>query len=770
VAKLDAIRPDVIKASLALLAGVLVVQWLPVLPALEWSLLPAAAAGVIGWRWPALRVFAWLLLGVAWALWRGGLAMQARLPAEFEGRDIVVEGRIAGLPDARVDASRFLLRIESAKLDGRPFALHGLIQSAWYDEAPPLPPCSRWHLLLRLKRPRGLINPGIADSERSALQRGIVATGYVRADPANAPIGGVGWCVDGLRARLADGIASRIGDAHDAALLRAFSVGDTRALEPKDWDVARANGVSHLIAISGFHVGVAAAFGAGLIALVYGCFPKLALRLPRVQAQAGGALVIALAYGVLAGLALPTVRTLLMIAVVVFARCSKRHSGGGQALALAMMAMLLADPLAVLAAGFWLSFVGVAFLMLCLTTHGRGLMGFVRELTIGQLVMTLALLPLTLWFFGEASLVGALSNLIAVPVISFLIVPLALAGILGLLLWPPLAMAPLWIAAHVAHAQWWLLEQAATWPGAQQYLPSVQPWALVLAVLGALWLLAPRGAPARWLGGLLFLPLLFPPQARLPEHAFEAWVLDVGQGLSVVVRTRQHVLVYDTGARYPSGFDLGDAVVVPSLHAIGVRRLDMLMVSHGDNDHAGGAGAVVAAYRPAQRYAGEPQRMSMPMPACVAGQSWRWDGVDFRVLAPASSAGKGNDRSCVLLVDGGGDRFLLTGDITRRDEPAVADALPAAGHMVLLVPHHGSKTSSGEAFIHALQPGLALVSTGWRNRFGHPSPVVAQRYAQAGVPLLDTAVTGAIHVLFPADARAQVLGTERARQRRYWRE
>jgi competence protein ComEC len=498
------------------------------------------------------------------------------------------------------------------------------------------------------------------------------------------------------------------------------------------------------------------------------------LWLPRPQAQAAAALLVAGIYSALAGFGLPTVRTLLMIAVVALARCNRRGSSGGQSLALALIAILLFDPLAVLAAGFWLSFVGVSFLMLCLQTHGRGFRAFMHELSAGQLVMTVALLPLTLWFFGEASLVGALSNLIAVPVISFVIVPCALLGMLMLGLCPPLATPVLWLAAQLAHVQWWLLERMATWPGAHWFLPAVQPWALLLALLGALWLFLPRGVPLRWFGVLLFLPLLWPPRQLPANGAFQVWVLDVGQGLSVLLRTREHVLVYDAGARYPSGFDLGEAAVVPSIHALGINRLDMLMISHGDNDHAGGAEAVVTAFPQAVRYTGEPIRMArmrLPMRQCVAGQSWQWDGVDFRVLSPAEGRGdRDNDSSCVLLVEGRSGRLLLTGDISSKVEPQVAAALDPGVRPVLLVPHHGSKTSSSTAFIAALQPPLAVVSAGWRNRFGHPKPEVLAGYADAGVPVFNTALEGAIPLDFPADAPAQREPGWRWRQPRYWRE
>ena len=762
--------PGAVEAGIAFLLGVLAVQWLPSLPPAAWLALPGLAALLASRRWPRLCLPAIFLMAAAWAIWRGAMALELRLPRELEGRDFDVTGTVAELPLVRSDATRFLLDVDRAMLDGQTVPLRGRVRLSWYDDAPVVPACSQWRLRVRLRRPRGLIDPGGSDGERSALERRIAAVGYVREDGDDRLLQ-PRRCVDGLRERIAAGIAARVRDPHDAALLQAFSIGDTRGLDQDDWEVARANGVPHLIAISGFHVGVAALFGVALARLLYLLWPSLALRLPRLPAQAAAALLAAVAYGALAGFGLPTVRTLLMIAVVALAQWSRRTVGGAQTLALALIAILLADPLAVLAAGFWLSFVGVAFLMLCLTARPRGWRGFLHELSGGQLVMTVALLPLTQWFFGEASLVGALSNLIAVPFVSFVIVPLALIGLLSLLLVPAVATPVLHLAAACAHAQWWLLQRMAAWPGAHWYLPQVQPWALLLATVGALWLFAPRGLPLRGLGLLLFLPLAWPPQRLPAPGGFQAWVLDVGQGLSVIVRTRHHAMVYDAGARYPSGFDLGQAVVVPSLHALGIDALDLLMVSHADNDHAGGAAAVATAYPQAARYAGEPRRMPVPMQACLAGQDWTWDGVRFRVLSPAAGATvQRNDRSCVLAVDGAGGRLLLTGDIGSDVEPAVARVAGPARPTVLVVPHHGSRYSSDPAFIAALQPTLALVSAGWHNRFGHPHPLVLQRYQAAGVPLLNTAERGAIQIDAAPDRPPAEVASWRLREPRYWRE
>jgi competence protein ComEC len=764
-----------VASAIALLLGVLAVHALHDLPPYWLDALLAVVAGA-AFLQPRLRLIACVLIGFAWCAFRADIALDNRLPRTLEGRDFDVVGVIDELPIRRADATRVSLRIEHIQLDGAEVPLHGRARLSWYNEVPDgFDACARWQLHVRLKRPRGLINRGGFDSERQALERNIVAVGYVRDADSNRHIGEQPFCVDRLRERISRSIAERVADPHDAGLLQAFAVGDTRGLDQNDWEVARANGIPHLIAISGFHVGVAAGVGALLIYVVWWLWPGLGLRIAFPVAQAPAALVTAVLYGILAGGSLPTVRTVAMIAVVTLTRFGRRASSGPHALALALLAILVFDPLATLAPGFWLSFIGVAFLMLCLT-RGHGVLGFLRELSIGQLVMTISLLPLSVWFFGEASLVGALSNLIAVPLISFVIVPLCLLGILGLLTAPPLATPVLICAGWLAHAQWWLLERMATWPGAHWYLPEVAPLALLLAMLGAFWIFLPRGTPARALGTLLFLPLLLPDRPPPAMGAFEAVVVDVGQGLSVFVRTHDHALVFDAGARYPSDFDLGEAAVLPTLRALGIKRLDVLMVSHGDNDHAGGAPAVANAYPDAIRFAGEPNRTPVSALQCRAGQAWVWDEVRLSVLNPgpaalgAAAKGSDNDRSCVLLVEGRAGRLLLTGDISSRVEPEVAAKIGPGTPLVLVAPHHGSKTSSSATFLAAVHPVFALVSAGWRNRFGHPNPLTVKRYEDAGVVLLNTADSGALTIAFSRDAPPKLMSRERERARRYWRE
>jgi len=766
--------------AVAILCGAVAVQMLPALPP-RWldGLLACTALAGLGTclRWRASSIIWCLATAVAafaWTACRADLSMNARLPYALEKQDILVTGTVMDLPHAQEDSTRFDFTIATAQFDGNPVPVRGHVRLSWYasrQHAPPtIVPCTTWRLRVRMKRPHGLVNPGGMDFERSALQKGIIATGYVREHPANAMLA-QDACVDGVRARISDAIGAALpDDAHAARLLRALSVGDERALDERDWQVVRATGIAHLIAISGFHVGLAAVFGALLVRLAWWLFPSLGLRLARPLGEAAVAFPAALAYGALAGFGLPTTRTLLMIAVVAGWRLLRRGGGFGEGFGLALAAILVVDPLSVLSAGFWLSFAGVALLAWTLA-HDTGWRGHLKEIGFAPLLMTLALLPLTVWFFGQASLVAPLANLVAVPFVSFVIVPIDLVACALLFAWPWAGQALLHVCAYLVDPLWWLLAHLAAWPAAMQYLPETSLLAFALACVGSVWLLAPHGVPARALGGLLLLPLCFPRTVVPAEGAFRATVIDVGQGLSVLVRTRSHALLVDAGARYPSGFDLGEAAVVPTLHALDVTRLDRMIISHGDNDHAGGAMSVLLAYPGTPVWGGEPARGPVPMQQCHAGQQWQWDGVAFRMLRPpAPVTVKGNDAGCVLLVTGSGGRLLLPADTSSNVESDIAGAVPAGPPLVLVVPHHGSKTSSSIEYLRALQPVFAVASTGYLNAYHHPAAEVVARYDALGIPLLDTPSVGAVRMAFPGSAGPRVVAEERRRQAHYWRE
>jgi competence protein ComEC len=754
-------------AALGLLAGALAVQLLPALPPRGYDI----AIGVLGLIVLASRRARWIgfvLLGAAWTMLRADIALSQRLPVAQEGRDMIVTGAVRELPRVSDGDTNFEMDVQTATLEGAAVDLHGRIRVGWYDTAPVIEPCAQWRLMVRLKRPRGLVDPGAFDFERHALERGIVAVGHVRESSGNAQTGRDAVCVDRLRLRIVEGISATLGDTTSAHLLRALAFGDQRAMDEHEWAVARATGIPHLIAISGLHIALFAGFGVLLVRLVWKVAPRLTLRWPAPLIEAVASLLSAVSYALIAGFGLPTRRALVMIGALLIANLARRARAQVQGLALAVLVLLAWDPLCVLSAGFWLSFVGVAWLMLCLGGPARH--GW-RELVHAQGVASIGLLPLSIWFFGQSSLVGPFANLVAVPWICFLVLPLTVVAALLQLVVPALGVPLLQIAGSAMDGLWWLLVEIAAWPGALWYFPEPGIPALLCAMLGALWLLLPRGMPARALGALLFLPLLFAQRRPLGEGDFEMYLLDVGQGLSIVVRTRDHALVYDAGARFPSGFDLGDAAVVPALHALGVGALDRMLISHGDNDHAGGAAAVLAAFA-APVASGEPQRLKVPAVQCLAGETWDWNGVSFRIVHPHEPlSSRANDRCCVLDVRSGDNELVLSGDMTAAVEPEVAAALaPLAPNVVLQVPHHGSKTSSSAGFLDALTPAFALISAGYRNQFHHPSPEVVARYAAHGVQTLNTAQSGFVDLYFPRESPPRVLERGRIDRHPYWRE
>lgn len=760
-----------ITVAVALLTGVGSCLLLPAL--LRWPLLLVMLAIGFGfwlrdddWR----RIAGTCLFGFALAGLHAAAALAQQLPGDLEGHDAIVSGRIVELPVSEPRRTRFQFRVDADATQSGP--LRGrLLRLAWYDKdqshhaantRAALASGSRWRLQVRLRAPRGLRNPGGSDGEKHALAQRIAASGYVR-NPQLARRLGKPAGIDAWREAMSERIAISAGSP-SARFVRALALGDTRGLDERDWEQLRATGLTHLIAISGFHVGLVAGFFALAAAALWRCLPALGRRLPRPQAAAMAALLGAAAYTAVAGFALPTVRTCLMIAVVVVAKLWRRPQRAVEALALAMIAVLLLDPLAILGAGFWLSFLGVAWLLWCLPRRTQRPW---RDFLDAQGVATIGLLPLTVALFGQASLAGPIANLIAVPWWSLVVVPLSLSG----------------TALDAMHAGWgvWVWRLAAqafdlTWPlfewlGASGlalwWLPEARWFALPLALFGAFWLLLPRGVPGKPLALLLWLPLLWP-QRQLPETgAFELQVIDVGQGLSVLVRTSRHTLLYDMGPAIRDGFDAGERAVVPTLHALGVRRLDAAMVSHGDNDHAGGWPAVQRQFRALRVFAPEGSP-TQPTRHCVAGQSWQWDGVHFRVLHPtAYFPYLKNESSCVLRIEGEYGSALLTGDIGEVIEAMLLRRDPAAlRNDVVLVAHHGSGGSSAPGFVKAAGARIALVSSGAGNRFGHPKPRVVARWCEDGAEVVDTADSGALRVRLGADG--VVVQQRRRTHQRLW--
>jgi len=758
----------------SLIAGAaLVLQW-PQLPP-GWVLWSALLVALLIWwrcRNPG-RLAAALVIGMALCALHAASALALWWPLESKREDVLIEGQVVGLPVHEPARTQFVFKI--ADHADIPEPLRGQrVRLSWYDARGQdtdvrrleVQPGSHWRLSARLRPPRGLRNPGVADAERQAMARRLASTGYVRSsEPLERLAEGQG--IDHWR----DTVAARIDtvvERKSARFVRALSIGDTRGLSDHDWEALRATGLTHLVAISGFHVGMVGAFFALLASGAWWLLPKLARRWPRPQAAAVIALLASIGYATAAGWELPTVRTVLMIAVLALARLLRRSSTVIQALAWAGIAVVVFDPMAVVFAGFWLSFAGVAWLAWCLPDVGRT--SLVKGLLASQWVATLGLLPLTVILFGQASLAGPLANLVAIPWWSLVVVPLAILGT-GLDALVSGSGDWAWRAAAWAFdLSWPLFEWLAGSVLSLWWLPEPRWFALPLALLAAFWMLLPRGIPGRALAALLWLPLLWPDRKLPAPGELDITVLDVGQGLSVLLRTARHSVLYDTGPAVPDGYDAGERVVVPSLHALGVRRLDAIIISHGDLDHVGGFEAVRRRFPAPVVFAPRHDRPNSDAAPCLAGSHWQMDGVRFSFVHPDLHFPALRDRnvsSCVLRVETDHGAVLLPGDISAVVERLLVHRAPESVRAdVVLAAHHGSKHSSDPLFITATRARHALISAGHGNAFGHPHPDVVMRWEAFGTKVHGTPDTGALRIRIGADG-VDVQG-ERQRRRRFW--
>jgi len=731
----------------------------------------------------------------------GGLRATAfqshALDPALEGRDLLLTGTIADMPQFLADGARFRLEPESATQDGLPVAVPPLIELGWWndgdgesdaaDTLPVLRAGERWRFTVRLKAPHGNRNPHGFDYELRAWEQGVQALGSVRRNRrTEAPrrLDAAGWNhpVEQARQRVRDAIVQRLaipkagagarGTARQraAGVVAALVTGDQRAIGRADWEVFRATGTAHLMSISGLHVTLFAWLAGWAVGALWRRSARLCLAWPAPQAALLGGVVSAGLYAWFSGGGIPSQRTVLMLAIVAALRFSGRRWPWPHAWLLAAAGAVALDPWAWLQAGFWLSFVAVGVLFAGGTAppppDGRWRRvlsksaGMLRE----QLVVTLALAPLTLLLFGLVSLVGLPANLLAIPWSTLVITPLALLGVLA---------PPLWDLAALAVG---LLGLALDWLAASPYatlaLPVAPAWVTAAAVAGGA-LLCMRLPPVLRLLGVapLVVALLWSPP-RPPSGTFELLAMDVGQGSSILVRTAGHALLYDTGPRYSAESDAGQRVVVPLLQAEGI-RLDTVVLSHRDSDHVGGAVAVLSQQPQAGLLASiepdHPLQALRTARRCEAGQSWTWDGVRFEILSPQAADYaanlESNALSCVLRIEAGGTAALLTGDIGDATEARLLGSGARLSADWLLVPHHGSRGSSGAAFLQSVAPHIALAQAGYRNRYGHPSPQAQARYAQQGIPWLDTVHCGAQRW---TSEHPHDFVCERYRDRHYW--
>lgn len=768
--------------ALAFVLGCWAFQQQPELPT-RMSLVAIAAAGfamLLGWRAArgsaikALTLTSAIgALGYAWAGVWATLQSGDGLDATLAGRVVAFEGYVAGLPVAIERGWRFEFVTADPRLPRRmilrwysaPFGQSG--RSA----KPPVQPGERWRLAAKLSPPHGNLNRYGIDFEAWLFEHGIDAVGTVSRKIAPLRLQTFMVTPETVVERARASIAARFDRVlgERAGVLKALAIGEQSDIPASQWELFLRTGVNHLLSISGLHITMLAALCGAAVYALWRCTPSLLQRLAARRAALAAGLLMALAYSLLAGFSVPTQRTLFMLAAIVLALWRGRSVAASQILAFALLVVVVIDPLAVLSPGFWLSFGAVAAL---LYAAGRPLRR-ARRISAAlraQLAISIALVPILIMLFQQISLVAPLANLVAIPLVSLVVVPITLLAVvlpIDLLLLTAQALTDYLIV---------MLGWLDAWPYAVWTQAKIPLWVMVIAMLGIFLLLAPRGWPARWLGLVYLLPMFFYLPPRPEPGAMWVSVLDVGQGLAVQVQTASHAMLYDTGPAYDTESDAGGRLIVPQLRGSGVRELDALVISHNDLDHSGGAGSVLRAL-PARSIltslpvehdiARRPQHRS-----CQRGQQWHWDGVTISVLGPAPESYADaliadNDRSCVLRFDTRSGSLLLAGDIEREAEAElVSSQQMALAATAVIVPHHGSRTSSTEPFLDAVAPRLAIVTAGYRNRYGHPKPDVIARYVERGSKVVRTDLDGAIELRFE---RGHIsIAKMRQIKRRYW--
>lgn len=752
------------------LAGAYAAALLPGLPPLPWFWV-AAGVGICSLCLRPCRPFAAAVAGslLMCAVSRAELA--SRLPANLSGNNLTFTGEIIDFTQVNEDSHRLLVSpVNAPDLPRR-------IRLSWFD-ATGIPRLGEsWELTARLRPPRGFASPGAFDYAGWLFRQRIGATGYVvlgtRAVPSPRLQG-----IAAVRRGFVVRVESLLPDDDARAVLLAITVGARHDMTRAAWDRYALTGTSHLMAISGLHVGLAAG-AAFLVGRVL-----FALLWPRGNVRDAALLLAvsaAFAYALVSGFAIPARRALLMALFAAAAVLLRQRLSPFRVLALAGGAVLLSDPLSILSPGFKLSFGAVAVLLwiggqrrACGNSGAGGWTGRLwrafSDLTALQLGLLFGLFALTSALFARVAWLAPLANLLVLPVFSVVTVPAALAG---LLLDGPLAPVGdrvLWLAWGSLRAVVAILDELSGLPGVFRPLASPSGLALIVTALTALWIALPPGWPGRRLAWPALLAAVLYRPAGPPAGCVDVHVLDVGQGLAAVLRTRTRTLVFDTGPSFRGGSDTAQMVLLPFLRSIGVNSVDAVIVSHGDQDHAGGLGSLLRGVKVRQLIAGEPRRLAgMHALPCYSGTRWQWEEAAFDVLHPAiGDIAGGNDASCVVEVTVGAARVLLTGDIESRGERRLAERGYLERTDIVFVPHHGSNTSSTAAFVDTLQPQYAVVAAGYENRWGFPKEDVINRWRAAGATVANTALHGALHYRVCTESGAILQSAHRDRYRRIW--
>lgn len=737
-----------------------------------------------------LPIFA--LLGFFWALIHAYINLYPALDKSIEGIDIEVSGQVVSIPNIKGRSTRFEFSIHEASLtaNGKSVQTPKKVRLNWYGNIPAIQLGEEWQLRIRLKRPWGYANPGGFDYEKWLFEQGIRATGYVRSKGKNERIRETSLFNPDyyLRASLNQKLEQT--KSKSAAVIKALVLGERGEMDSKRWQVLTQTGTNHLLAISGLHVGIVSGFVYFIVLFLWRRSERLCLKVAAQRIAALAGISAAVFYAMLAGFSIPTQRAMVMAAVVFLSVYSMQSLRPWNILSLALLCVLILDPFSVLSPGFWLSFLAVAIILFSLKGKSSKQKNQVNQVKQGkqdkkawwiglvkiQFVLSLGLLPLTLLFFQQASIVSPIANFFAVPWVSFLVVPMTLIGALLMLVSETLGGWILHISHLLLEVFWGVLNYLHTLPFSSLH-HAIPAWAIIPALFGILLLLSAKAFPSRWLSVVLLSPLVFSQPTSLDKNDLTVTTLDVGQGLAVVIETGEKVLLFDTGPKFSSSFNAGEAVIVPYLRQRGIRKIDTLVVSHGDKDHAGGLEGILL-NMPVDKLISSniDDYQHSQRSVCRAGLEWQWNSVQFQFLHPPADLSKEkfkklskNNSSCVLLLTHASGSVLLTGDIEKKIEKRlIAKQRDLLDVDVLIAPHHGSKSSSSRGFIQASSPKYVVFATGYRNPYGFPDEKVVSRYKEFGSHLVNSASQGMISFKFSDKDGLQLLPGYREVRQRFW--
>ena len=734
-------------------------------------------------------------LGFAWNAHYAQDRLSNVLSIEHEGKDLVLEGRVNALPQSSPSSAKFSFEVDQAflgreRIESFPPQIYLSWQPAWRNpqDVPAVIPGQRWEFKVKIKRPYGSFNPHTFDFERWAFHQDFGASGSVRSGKLilekDIAFTEFALAMEYQRWKLRQKIKRLLPrDARYGGVIVALVMGDQNAIDQEDWRVFNATGIGHLISISGLHVTMLAGFGAMLATLLWRR-NTLPLLVPVGKVAAAAGFLTAFVYAWLAGFQIPAQRTMYMVGVVAFALWSGRNPRSFDIWWWALFFVLVIDPMAPYTPGFWLSFGAVAAILYAMQ-DSDGLLGLptgrelevhwkdrviqaLREACRVQAVVTIALLPLTLYWFYQVSIVSPLANAIAIPVVSYIVTPLAIAGALlpdfiGRLLLIPAHATMDYLAIMLA----WM----ANWKWSIAWSSQPTWWAIALSTIGIIIAIRPGSMQEAWVSrvmGLVLCAILFIQpltNTHLKKGEFRATVLDVGQGTAVLIETKTKRLLYDTGPIQGKD-NAGQRIILPYLRGRGINQIDRMVISHSDSDHIGGAATLLKEIGFDSMMGSLPstnplltnlEERKIPAIPCRFGQRWSWDGVDFHIWHPHEHTifedqqpRKPNEVSCVLEVRNQSTSFWLTGDVEKQGEAEITEHLTqtALNHLkdknlIFMAPHHGSKTSSSQELLTALSPDEAFAQNGYRNRYGHPHPTVTARYQGMNIPFYQTPTTGA---------------------------